>query len=262
MSNTIVVIRDFQPGDDVYCKELVREATMSTVNASFMTGLTQEITFQGIVICAAVMFIFLGVPLSYCLAAIPVFLFLMYIFIWLGHTMKAIELTQEMNNIARMYMSSKHTGFWVAEVYDPPLLLGGLKKNLRFETVTEKEFLTRNINVNSSKKLVVGTVAIAKSRTHPDDCARLRRLSVAPLYRGHGIGTALTEVALSFCRSCGYTRTEAVTSECHDAARRLLMSKGFEMHQMYHRPILGRLVAVIMYELVLKFRSAPTSQEP
>ncbi|KAG8233681.1 hypothetical protein J437_LFUL014123 [Ladona fulva] len=261
MTNTFVVIRDYRPGDEAQCKELVREATMSTVNSSFITGLTQEITFQGIVVCAAVMFIFMGLPLTYCLAAIPVVVFLMYVFIWLGHTMKAIELTQEMNNIARAYMSSKRTGFWVAELYNPPLIFG-IKKNFLYETMTEKEFLSRNINTSYSKKMLVGTIAIARSRTHPDDCARLRRLSVTARYRGHGIGSALTEVALEFCQASGYTRVETVTSECHDVARRLLTGKGFDLHQMYHRPILGRLVAVIMYELVLKFRCFPTGQEP
>lgn len=58
---------------------------------------------------AAVMFIFIGVPLFYCVAAIPLVLLFMYITIYMSVAMKAMETIS----------TKRPLQSWVAEVYQP-----------------------------------------------------------------------------------------------------------------------------------------------
>jgi hypothetical protein len=39
--NHLVVIRYYKPGDELFCREIVKEGTLSTVNESFVSGLTR-----------------------------------------------------------------------------------------------------------------------------------------------------------------------------------------------------------------------------
>jgi hypothetical protein len=117
--NHLVIIRYYRPGDELFCREIIKEGTMLTVNTACIAGLTREVTFQTMVLIAALMFIFLGVPFSVCIWSVPAVIILMYIVIWFGHTFKAIEITQNVSNIPRVYMSLEYTGFWVAEVHEP-----------------------------------------------------------------------------------------------------------------------------------------------
>lgn len=68
-----------------------------------------QITFQLVVMTAAVMFIFLGIPLLYCLAALPCVMLFIYIAIYVSFYSKAMELL----------MSKRPLKCWVAEVYLP-----------------------------------------------------------------------------------------------------------------------------------------------
>jgi hypothetical protein len=60
----VLLIRDYRPGDELSCSEVVHEGTMSTVNRAFFSALIREVTFQLMVLASAVMFIFMGLPLQ------------------------------------------------------------------------------------------------------------------------------------------------------------------------------------------------------
>jgi hypothetical protein len=51
-----------------------------------------------------------------------------------------------------------------------------------------------------------------------------------------------------------------VTSECHDAARELYLKKGFDLKQMYRKPIVGTIVTIQMYDLL--FCIKPSEKPP
>lgn len=65
-SSGVLLIRDYRPGDELSCSEIVHEGTMSTVNKAFFSALIREVTFQLMVLASAVMFIFMGLPLQVC----------------------------------------------------------------------------------------------------------------------------------------------------------------------------------------------------
>lgn len=92
----------------VFCKKIVASnyflyLTVYTNNFPF------QITFELIVMSAAVMFIFLGVPLFYCLAAIPLVMLFMYVVVYIGFYAKAMD----------VIMAKRPLHCWVAEVYHP-----------------------------------------------------------------------------------------------------------------------------------------------
>jgi GNAT superfamily N-acetyltransferase len=253
--NHLVIIRYYKPGDELFCREIIKEGTMSTVNAAFIAGLTREITFQTMVLSSALMFIFLGVPFSVCFWSIPVVIILMYAFIWLGHTFKALEMTQDVSNIPRVYMSSEYTGFWVAEVHEPYFMTRE-PSQVKYTIMTERELKDNNIDIAQHHvKKIVGTVAITRSK-HSIDTAWMRRMAVNPKYQRKGIASVLVDEALRFCKDKGYAAVELVTSECHDAARELYLKKGFELKQMYHKSIVGTVVTIQMYDLVFRIKSS------
>jgi GNAT superfamily N-acetyltransferase len=228
---------------------------MSTVNAAFIAGLTREITFQTMILTAAMMFIFLGVPFSVCFCSVPAVIILMYVFIWLGHTFKALEMTQDVSDIPRVYMSSEYTGFWVAEVHEPYFMTRE-PNQVKYKIMTERELSDNNIELaEHCVKKVVGTIAITRSR-HCTETAWLRRMAVNPKYQRKGIASVLVDEALKFCKDKGYSAVELVTSECHDAARELYLKKGFDLKQMYHKPIVGTVVTIQMYDLVFHIKSS------
>lgn len=255
-----IIIRDYKPGDESQCYEIVKEGTMSTVNAAFIAGLSREITFQVMVLASAVMFIFLGIPIGFCLGSIPGVIVFMYICVWCGHKYKAVEMSQDLANIPRVYMSSDYTGFWVAEAYEPPLILGD-KSLIKYTIVNEDEFKKRHLNQGSYFKKIVGTVALTRSRTS-ENCAWLRRMAVTHDYRRKGIASALLDEVFRFCHEKNYSGVELITTECHDVAREFYVRKGFELKHMYHKQLFGSLVTILMYELYYKVKTNKVSVPP
>ncbi|XP_049947347.1 probable N-acetyltransferase camello [Schistocerca serialis cubense] len=244
-----VVIRYYQPGDQLQCQEIVKEGIMSTVNTAFFAGLLREITFQSIILVSALLFIFVGVPFRICFLTVPAsVIFIVYGGIYFAHVMRAMEVSQEIADIPRVYMSSRDTGFWVAEVHEPLSNTLKPKSEIKYRLATEHDQLNA---LGGYQRRVVGTIAVMRCRT-TDNAAWIRRLAVSSDYRRKGIGSALVDRALSFCSERGYKTAELVTTECHSEAGALYFKKGFETKQIYHRQIIGSLVTVMMYSMTKK----------
>jgi hypothetical protein len=60
---------------------------------------------------------------------------------------------------------------------------------------------------------------------------------------------------VSFCRTRGFSDAELVTSECQDTARELCFKQGFDLKQMYHRPVFGTLVTMTMFHMQCRLHS-------
>uniref|UniRef100_A0A1B6J7M3 N-acetyltransferase domain-containing protein n=1 Tax=Homalodisca liturata TaxID=320908 RepID=A0A1B6J7M3_9HEMI len=252
-----IVIRDYKPGDEYQCREIVKEGTMATVNNAFFSLI--EVTFQLMVLSTAAMFIFFGLPFTVCLGSIPGVIIFMYMCVWAGHLFKSVELTQDLGNIPRVYMSSDSTGFWVAEAFEP-VFMNNEPSHFKYSIFSEKEYKHKQIDVSSYRKTLVGTVGIVKSQIS-EDCAWLRRMAVRPKYQCMGIGKALLNEALQFCNE-KYQGVELVTTEWHDSARTLYIKRGFQLKQMYHKQLLGSIVAILIYQLHYKVQPNQISITP
>ncbi|XP_059469444.1 uncharacterized protein LOC132193084 [Neocloeon triangulifer] len=252
MSSGVLLVRDYRPGDEISCCEIVQEGTMSTVNRAFVSALIREVTFQLMVLASAIMFIFMGLPLKACLYVIPGVIVFMYLAVWGGHMFKALEQQQDVRNVPRMYMSSENTGFWVAEVFEPFFSNGATGK---LALVNEAGLKGCGLDLTNCRRVLVGTIAVSKSKLNPEQGAWIKRLAVKNKYRHRGVGTALLNEAISFCRTSGYQEVELVTSECQDTARELCFKQGFDLKQMYHRPVFGPLATMTMYQLLCRLHS-------
>lgn len=119
----VVAIREYKYNDAPLVNELVKNGYLSNVNGAWCTALFKEvgilfrpktpnvsqITFQLVVMTAAIMFIFVGVPFFYCLSAVPVVMLIIYVAVYLSFYAKATELVT----------ARKPLKCWVAEVYLP-----------------------------------------------------------------------------------------------------------------------------------------------
>ncbi|KAF3426073.1 hypothetical protein E2986_09688 [Frieseomelitta varia] len=235
----IVVIRSYKPGDEINCKELVKAGIMSSLNSTFFGIVFKELTFQLMILFAAIMFIFFGLPLTVCVLVIPLVIFLVYVGTYIAFTAKTMEVSEEVSNIPRIYMSNAFSCFWVAEAF-------------------ESYLMTRD---PKNVKKIVGTVALCKSH-RLDKGAWIKRLYVHEQYRRKGIASCLVNVAVQFAIDEGYSCANLVGSEYTEAGRELCLKKGFELQQMYHKPILGSLITVLMYELTYQIKPGEDDYVP
>ncbi|XP_001122051.1 N-acetyltransferase family 8 member 3 [Apis mellifera] len=256
----IIVIRSYKPGDEINCKELVKAGVMSSLNSTFFGIVLKELTFQLMILFAAIMFIFFGLPLTVCLLVIPLVIFFVYVGTYIGFTAKAMEVNEEVSNIPRIYMSNAFSCFWIAEAFEPYLMTHSAK-NVHYTIMTEQQFRNSNIDISSQVKKIVGTVALCKSH-RLNKGAWIKRLYVHQLYRRKGIASCLINVAVQFAIDEGYSCANIVASEYTEGGRELCLKKGFELQQMYHKPILGSLITILMYELTYQIKPGEDDYVP
>jgi len=254
--SAFVVIRHYKSCDEQVCKEIIKTGVMSIVNAAFIAGLTTEVHFQVMVLASAVMYIFLNVPFGVCLASVPAVIILMYILIYTTHVVKAYQAMGQLSNIPRDYMSSEISGFWVAEVYEP-VGQSGSSKHEKYMVVDEADVKDgRVLPPKQHQKSVIGIVGLTMDMSSPKPgSAWLKYLAVLPSYQRKGVGTALLNETLSFCKKTNYRYITLAFSECHHAAKMFFSKQGFELKQTYHRHIVGSLVRVLKYELTKDLRA-------
>jgi GNAT superfamily N-acetyltransferase len=84
-----------------------------------------------------------------------------------------------------------------------------------------------------------------------EQTAQLRILLVHPGVRGHGAGTRLVDECVQFARQAGYKRMKLWTNDPLVAARRIYLSRGFQLvEEEPHRSFGAALVGQV-YELDL-----------
>lgn len=149
-------------------------------------------------------------------------------------------------------MSNAFSCFWVAEAFEPYMQIKQPREQ-HYVIMTERQFRESNIDVSSQSKRIVGSIALSKSH-RLDKGAWIKRLCVHERYRRKGIASFLVNVAVQFAMDEGYSCANTVASEYTEGGRELCLKKGFELKQMYHKPILGPVVTVLMYELTYQIK--------
>lgn len=254
------MIRRYKPGDEIHCAELIKTGAMSALNSTFFGTIFKELTFQLMILFAAMMFIFFGLPFSICLLVVPFVILLVYIGTYIGFVTKTMQIAEEISNIPRLYMSNAFSCFWVAEAFEP-YFTSTQPKDMHYTIMTEEQFKASNVDVSSQAKKIVGTVALTKSYTL-DKGAWIKRLTVHKNYQRKGVGSCLVKVAVQFAIDQGYSCANIVGSEYTEGGRELCLRKGFELKQMYHRPVIGFLVTMLMYELTYQIKPGEDDYVP
>ena len=95
-----------------------------------------------------------------------------------------------------------------------------------------------------------GSVAIDGSDAATQG-ARLRWFIVAPAFQGSGIGKALLEKSIQFCKEVGYQRVFLWTFEGLETARYLYESVGFRLSQEHEVRQWGRDIKEQRFDLTL-----------
>lgn len=101
VANHFVIVRPFKPGDEVRCRQLIRDGVMCSRSATFRGILTKEIVFMSMFMSFAISFIFLGMPVASCFLVIPVVGLLVYVVTYLSFVVKLMEINSEIANISR-----------------------------------------------------------------------------------------------------------------------------------------------------------------
>lgn len=97
----IIVIRSYKKGDELNFREMVLDGILSSKTSAFYGNLFKEITFQLMILFAAIMFIFFGIPISICFSVIPIVIILTYVSTYVIYAAKAMEVDGELTNISK-----------------------------------------------------------------------------------------------------------------------------------------------------------------
>ena len=149
-------------------------------------------------------------------------------------------------------MANAFSCFWVAEAFEP-YLMSRQPSEVYYTIMTENQFRESNIDVSSQEKKIVGTIALCKSRTM-ENGAWIKRLCVHRNYRRKGIASCLLNVAVQFAIAQGYSCANIVASEYTRGGKELCFKKGFELKQMYHKPVVGSFITILMFELTYQIK--------
>ena len=124
-----------------------------------------------------------------------------------------------------------------------PYVAKPLAEFVKSQTARERIWIAEQVGK------IAGSIAIVKSS---DDEAQLRWLLLHPDVRGFGIGRALIEEALAFCRTANYSSVFLWTVSILTIATKLYQSVGFRKTEEKTRELWGTVLTEERYELILK----------
>lgn len=243
-----IVIRDLRASDEPACRDLIRSYVMSFAPGAFVSCLFREVSTESSAVCfasfliafalsqisiqltvlvAALMFIFMGIPLLFCLAAVPIVAIILFVSVYSTYFGKAMDL-------ATLPMRTA----WVAEAYEPFLMRLGTQQQRAFDIVQEESLLPSDVEVNRMRRQIVGFVSVGPHKAL-ENSGWLNRLSVHPKYCFDKVAEPLIQRVLKHGLEQNLDSIEATTTECQFDYRELLLKLGFGMKQIYHKQVLG-----------------------
>ena len=93
------VIRTFSARDKTAVKNLLNEATMSTVHRFSVIAIKRDVVAQSVLIMTASIFILIGLPFHCCLITFPGIMAFVYFAVWLAHKAKVWTTHGDLDNI-------------------------------------------------------------------------------------------------------------------------------------------------------------------
>uniref|UniRef100_A0A1A9UJS5 N-acetyltransferase domain-containing protein n=1 Tax=Glossina austeni TaxID=7395 RepID=A0A1A9UJS5_GLOAU len=242
-----IVVRNYREDDELKCQELVRDYIMSFFKKSFYCFCFREITLQFIVITWAILFIFLGVPLTFCALCVPGCIFFLFSGTYFSFYAKAVEL-----------MKTKPNQALVAECYEPYIF------RLKPNEVTYQIFMDdapyEPSFKNKFRKKIIATVSV-KSHSSIYNAAWIYRFAVAPNYSFQKVAEPMFGLILKNCIQLGYQTIESTISEWQENERDFYDNLGFATRQIYHKQIIGNSLSVMKTQLTFNLRKDEALQK-
>ncbi|TMW43773.1 hypothetical protein DOY81_011147 [Sarcophaga bullata] len=222
-----IVIRNYREDDELKCQELI--------------------TLQFIVITWAILFIFLGVPLTFCSLTIPGCIFFLFSGTYFSFYAKAVE-----------SMRTKPNQSLVAECYEPFIF------RLKPTECTYQIFLDdapyEQAFKNKFRKKIIACVSV---KNHKDvyNAAWIYRFAVAPGYPLQKIAEPMISIVSKNCVQQGYSTLECTMSEWQEEERDFYDGLGFLTRQIYHKQIIGSSLTVMKTQLTYDLKTDDTLQK-
>ncbi|KRT79683.1 hypothetical protein AMK59_7185 [Oryctes borbonicus] len=200
--DNFIVIRQSKTTDIPAINQVVRDAYLSNIFPAWINALTKEITFQLIVISAAIMFIFMGVPFQYCVLAVPAVMLLLLVVVASAFLMKAAELAYTFQLIvisaaimfifmgvpfqycvlavpavmllllvvvasaflmkaAELAYGKRSIQCWVAEAYEPYFSMQK-PESQQYQIISEYKVIEDSLDLTKCRKQIIGTISVAR----------------------------------------------------------------------------------------------------
>ncbi|XP_037952798.1 uncharacterized protein LOC119683231 [Teleopsis dalmanni] len=242
-----IVIRNYRDDDELKCQEVVRDYIMSFARKSFCCFCFREITLQFIVITWAILFIFLGVPLTFCALTIPGCIFFLFSGTYFSFYAKAVEL-----------MKTKPSHSLVAECYEP--FLFRCKPNEVTYLIFMENAPYELTYINKFRKKIIATVSV-KNHNSVYNGAWIYRFAIDKQYPFHKIAEPMINLVSKNCFATGYTTLECTISEWQEDERDFFDNLGFATRQIYHKQIIGSSLTVMKTQLTCDLRSDEALQK-
>lgn len=177
-----IIIREYQYGDEKKIRELIYSTEMEKVGPLFRSVFLTEISLQVLMILSALVFIFGGIPLKFCLLIFPIAALLFYAAIYLGLMW---HLRGSMEDLEEYTMQSPSSGLWVAEVVA--------------QTSDQTVDCLHVRQVSDSKLGIIGLLAIKEKvdinlQEPPHTVGLISRFAICKKFRRLGVGSELFSV--------------------------------------------------------------------
>lgn len=228
-----VIVRPWCPKDEMGVWKVLKDGSFSNVRVSFCLVLKKRVTS---VVVVGVGSLALGYSGCFAAALLTVVVTLcgLYTVMWLITLMYLYgPPLWDMKNVAKSYFSDEDSGFWVAELEGRVVGTIAIVKRQRGKCAREKP---------------LGNIA------NDEKVAWLRRMAVLRDCRGRGVAKSLVEMAVQFCESREYDKVELITTEVHQAARKLYEKCGFTCTAYLPHKYWKGLVRIWTYEYELPLR--------